>query len=118
MSTEFIGMGELMADRQHDSLAFLDVTGMAGVGLFYLAMSKGLDVLMSRPYTDKKRVGMTGLSGGGWQTIVLSALDERVTLSVPVAGYTATRKRNNCDGDLGDNEQAPPTCARSSITST
>jgi len=30
---------------------------------------------------------MTGLSGGGWQTITLSSLDERVLAAVPVAGY-------------------------------
>ena len=29
------------------------------------------------PYTDRARIGVTGLSGGGWQTITLSALDER-----------------------------------------
>ena len=32
---------------------------------------------------------MTGLSGGGWQTIVLSSLDERVMAAVPVAGYSS-----------------------------
>ena len=50
---------------------------------------------------------MTGLSGGGWQTIVLSALDPRITVCVPVAGYTAVRARVGCWRDVGDLEQNP-----------
>jgi dienelactone hydrolase len=107
LSTEFIGMGELQADRQHNGLAMLNLTGLAGVGLFYLALQKGLDVLLQHPHADSSRVGVTGLSGGGWQTIVISALDERVTLSVPVAGYTAVKARIDCPADMGDLEQVP-----------
>src|SRR5439155_2855462 len=54
------------------------------------------------------RVGMTGLSGGGWQTTILSALDERVKVIVPVAGITSlqTRVEVRMYGDLGDIEQS------------
>ena len=43
-------------------------------------MKYGLDILLDHPLADVTRVAMTGLSGGGWQTIVFSALDPRITL--------------------------------------
>jgi hypothetical protein len=33
-----------------------------------------------------KRIVMAGLSGGGWSTVMLAAIDPRITLSIPVAG--------------------------------
>ena len=107
LNTEFVGMGELSMNRDHQRIAHLDLCGIAGVSVFYLAMKRGLDLLVSHPNADLDRVAMTGLSGGGWQTAVLSAIDERVTTIIPVAGHSPAWQRVNCQADIGDLEQNP-----------
>lgn len=42
-----------------------------------------IDYLSSLPKTDAARVGVTGGSGGGSQTMLLTAIDERITVAVP-----------------------------------
>jgi dienelactone hydrolase len=109
LNLEWLSYGELnQKGSQHDFGHHLDLVGANGVGLFYLAMRKGLDYLYDHPNTDRSRVGMTGLSGGGWQTIVLSSLDERVKATNPVAGFSSIVSRVEAKefGDLGDFEQS------------
>lgn len=49
---------------------------------------RAIDYLVSRPEVDAMRIGMTGRSGGGAYTWFVTALDERVQVSAPVAGIT------------------------------
>jgi dienelactone hydrolase len=109
LNLEWFGFGELSrAGNEHWSAAHLDLVGTNGLGIFYLAMRRGLDYLYNDSRVDRNRVGVTGLSGGGWQTIVLSSLDERVKATNPVAGFSSLRSRVEVKeyGDMGDVEQS------------
>jgi hypothetical protein len=85
----------------------LDLCGTAGLAPFFLSMKRGLDVLLALENADPARVAVSGLSGGSWQTITISALDTRVTLTNPVAGYSSFKTRIRHLKDLGDSEQTP-----------
>ncbi len=108
LNVEWLGMGQLRtAGFTHTRMNQLDLCGTSGVSPFYLAMKRGLDVLLSLEQADHSRLAVSGLSGGGWQTIFISSLDTRVTLSNPVAGYSSFRTRARHLSDLGDSEQTP-----------
>ncbi len=108
LNPEWIAMGELRrAGYDHYELAYLDLCGQAGVGVFYMLLKRGLDVLLDHPHADPSRVAVTGLSGGGWQTIFFSSLDTRVTLAAPNAGYIGQAVRYEHGSDIGDLEQCP-----------
>ena len=107
LNVEWIGMGQFANRMGHYQMNQLDLCGIPGIAPFYLNMSKGLDVLLTHPNADPKRVAVAGLSGGGWQTIFISSLDTRVTLCNPVAGYSSFKTRARHGKDLGDSEQTP-----------
>lgn len=108
LNVEWLSMGQLRSDGfAHYRMNQIDLCGTNGLAPFYLSMTRGLDVLLSLKHADPERVAVTGLSGGGWQTIVISSLDTRVKLSNPVAGYSSFRTRAWHLKDLGDSEQTP-----------
>ena len=108
LNMEYLGMGELKGpDFDHGRMNQIDLCGTSGVATFYLAMSRGLDILLAHEHADPTRVAVQGLSGGGWQTITISAFDTRVTLTNPVAGYSSLQTRVRYGPDLGDSEQNP-----------
>ena len=110
LSLAFVDEGELkMEGNQHDFGSDLDLVGVSGVGLFYLAERRGLDYLYDDPHVDRNRIAVTGQSGGGWQTLMLSSMDTRVKVAIPVAGFTSLQGRlERIPGEPGDYEQLAP----------
>jgi len=109
LDLEFIGFGELAnPGNAHDFASQLNLVGSNALGLFYLSMRRGLDYLSGLQQVDTSRIGVTGLSGGGWQTVMLSALDPRVAVAVEVAGIGSRESNLTHPVDTDETEEDAP----------
>ncbi len=64
--------------------ALLFPSGWTLAGVQWYENSRAIDYLRSRPEVDAARIGVTGASGGGNQSMYCGTLDERVAATIPV----------------------------------
>jgi len=68
---------------------------------------RGVDYLASRDDVDARHIAAAGMSGGGWESLWLSAIDRRI-VAVHAGAYTTTmirRMENRCADPEPDPEQ-------------
>ena len=69
-----------------------------------------VDYMLTRPEVDPNRIGITGCSGGGLQSISMMICDDRIAAAAPVC-FTTTRREIVSTNQTQDAEQIWPGCA-------
>jgi cephalosporin-C deacetylase-like acetyl esterase len=89
LTYDAIGQGERLrlGNIHHEAGYALLPLGETIAGWMVWDSMRAIDYLLTLPDVDGERIGMTGNSGGGLNTLFTSALDERVRAAV-VVGYT------------------------------
>ena len=98
---EIDGLGEMKL-ISHKKLRLLEANNFNPMKLFLDPIQINLNFL-DKEY-NFERYSMIGLSGGGWTTVVYSAIDERISDSFSVGGSTPFYLRVD-SRDMGDYEQ-------------
>jgi len=82
LAVDFVGGGE-RCPQGHENL-YMCTAGMTVQAVMIWDNMRAVDYLLTRREVDKRRIGITGSSGGGNQTAFTTVFDERIAVSCPV----------------------------------
>ncbi|HUV13596.1 MAG TPA: prolyl oligopeptidase family serine peptidase, partial [Acidobacteriota bacterium] len=86
LSFDPFGQGERgVSWRDHRRTSAL-LVGVSQQGFAVHETRCAIEYLVSRKEVDPRRIGITGASGGGYNSWMVAALDDRVSVAVPVVG--------------------------------
>ncbi len=83
-SWDMIGYNDSLQFPHTDDYHLPELWGINSMGLHLWNSIRAVDFIQSLPDVDPDNIGCTGASGGGTQTFMLTAVDERIKVSAPV----------------------------------
>jgi dienelactone hydrolase len=94
---------DLAREQLYLGVRQLNWAGTTWAGVNYGDDSRCIDYLLSRREVDGSRIGCTGLSGGGWRTNIMAALERRLKAVVSVGWMTTgdMQQAYNLRGAIG-----------------
>jgi hypothetical protein len=82
---DMVGYGDNKAFLEHNFGGKRELLwGISPAGLQLYTSIRALDFMQTLPDVEPRRLGVTGASGGGTQTFLLAAVDDRVRVAAPV----------------------------------
>ncbi len=101
-SYDMVGYNDSYQVDHNFRSAQAELWGLSVLGLQLWNSIRALDFLESLPDVDPTRLAVTGASGGGTQTFLLAAVDDRVRVSAPVNMVSAHfQGGDNCENVAG-----------------
>jgi len=91
--------------KTHNDFAFLENESFSPISYFMNPITGSINY--ANQHHNYTKIVMAGLSGGGWSTVLYSALDERIQKSYSIAGSMPIYIRNS-QNESGDYEQLVP----------
>lgn len=88
---DFVRLSRVCASKESTLAKSMCLAGASWPGIVFWDDMRTVDYLVTRPEVDAKRIGCCGVSMGGYRTIYLAALDERIRAASIVGFMSSVR---------------------------